>query len=69
MTSWASDPLTLGSYAMGKPGAAASGRKLRQPLEDRLFFAGEATHPTMPATLHGAYLSGIEAARRARKAV
>ena len=69
MTSWASDPLTLGSYAMAKPGAAASRRKLSQPLEDRLFFAGEATHPTMPATLHGAYLSGIEAARRAGKVV
>jgi len=69
MTSWASDPLTLGSYAMAKPGAAASRRKLSQPLDDLLFFAGEATHPTMPATLHGAYLTGIEAARRAGKSV
>lgn len=69
MTSWASDPLTLGAYAMARPGAAASRRRLGQPLDDRLFFAGESTHPTMPATLHGAYLSGMEAARRAAKSV
>lgn len=69
MTSWASDPLTLGAYAMARPGAAASRRKLAQPLDDRLFFAGEATHPTMPATLQGAYLSGLEAARRAAKSI
>ncbi|MFY7962388.1 MAG: FAD-dependent oxidoreductase, partial [Elsteraceae bacterium] len=68
-TAWASDPLALGAYAMAKPGAAAARRRLSQPLDDRLFFAGEATHPTMPATLHGAYLSGVEAARRAAKSV
>jgi hypothetical protein len=27
-----------------------------------LYFAGEATHRTFPATVHGAYLSGIAAA-------
>lgn len=69
MTRWASDPLAFGAYAMARPGAAAARRRLSQPIENRLFFAGEATHPTMPATLHGAYLSGLEAARRAAQSV
>ncbi|NJS40320.1 MAG: FAD-dependent oxidoreductase [Rhodobacteraceae bacterium] len=29
----------------------------------RLVFAGEATHPDHPATVHGAFLSGQNAAR------
>ncbi len=69
MTNWASDPLTLGSYAMSRPGAAASRRRLGAPIDDRLFFAGEATHRTMPATLHGAYLSGLDAAQQVAKSI
>jgi hypothetical protein len=37
---------------------------LAQPVADKLFFAGEATHDRDPATLHGTYLSGIREARR-----
>jgi monoamine oxidase len=37
---------------------------LAQPVAGKLFFAGEATHDRDPATLHGAYLSGIREARR-----
>jgi monoamine oxidase len=33
------------------------------PVGDRLFFAGEACSPDFFSTAHGAYLSGIEAAR------
>jgi len=39
-------------------------RALGEPLDDRVMFAGEHCHPTHPATVHGAYLSGVEAARR-----
>jgi monoamine oxidase len=35
---------------------------LAQPVADRLFFAGEATHRDHPSTVHGAYLSGLRAA-------
>ena len=35
---------------------------MAQPVEDRLFFAGEHTIFKYHATLHGAYLSGIHAA-------
>jgi len=34
------------------------------PVADRLFFAGEATSVLYPATVHGAYLSGLEVAKK-----
>ena len=37
---------------------------LGEPLDERVVFAGEHCHPTHPATVHGAYLSGLDAARR-----
>ena len=37
---------------------------LAAPVEDRLFFAGEATNRAYRATVHGAYLSGIREAER-----
>lgn len=36
---------------------------LAAPVGDRLFFAGEATHPHYWATVHGAYETGVAAAR------
>jgi predicted NAD/FAD-dependent oxidoreductase len=33
-------------------------------LDNRLFFAGEATMLNAQATVHGAYLSGIEVAEK-----
>ena len=35
---------------------------LAAPVDDRVFFAGEATHPEHSATAHGAYMSGVRAA-------
>jgi monoamine oxidase len=37
--------------------------RLAAPVANRLFFAGEHTNRTYPATVHGAYLSGERAAR------
>ena len=62
ITRWDNDPVTLGSYSFLKRG---TGTELRRPLaatEGRLFFAGEATDPTYPATVHGALSSGERAA-------
>ena len=36
----------------------------RAPDNWRVFFAGEACHPSMPATVAGAHLSGIDTAAR-----
>jgi monoamine oxidase len=33
-------------------------------VADRLFFAGEATSELYPASVHGAYLSGLEVANK-----
>ena len=37
-------------------------RDLAQPVNDRIFFAGEATHPDYTSTVHAAYESGVIAA-------
>jgi monoamine oxidase len=57
-TAWDNDPWTLGSYASADPGYAAMRQTLREPVGDRVFFAGEACHPLIWATATGALLSG-----------
>lgn len=61
-TAWMGHPLTLGAYSAALPGQAHQRAELAKPLDDRLFFAGEATIPRAYATVHGAHLSGIETA-------
>ncbi|MBY5538229.1 FAD-dependent oxidoreductase [Rhizobium leguminosarum] len=51
-----------GSYSHALPGKASKRKTLAQSIEGRLFFAGEATHPTDFSTAHGAWESGIRAA-------
>ena len=63
VTAWVSDPWTLGTWSHTTPGQAHQREELARPLEDRLFFAGEATTVGDQATCHGAYRSGIRAAR------
>uniref|UniRef100_A0A383WKI0 Amine oxidase domain-containing protein n=1 Tax=Tetradesmus obliquus TaxID=3088 RepID=A0A383WKI0_TETOB len=63
-TRWASDPMCYGSYssvAVGSSGAADYDA-LAQPLGDRVFFAGEATTSRYPATMHGAFATGLREA-------
>ncbi len=62
-TAWMSNPLALGSYSAARPGRSQARPVLAEPIDGRLFFAGEATIPSAYATVHGAHLSGIEAAR------
>jgi monoamine oxidase len=38
-------------------------KALASPLQSRLFFAGEATEAQSFGTAHGAYLSGLRAAK------
>jgi len=62
-TAWASDPYAFGAYSFLPAGAEFSLRRhLAAPVADRVFFAGEATSSDYPATVHGAYLSGQQAA-------
>ncbi len=45
------------------PGQAYQRANLQRPVDERLFFAGEATVTGGQGTCHGAYLSGIQAAQ------
>lgn len=68
MTRWNNDPFSFGSYSQIPVGAKMSDRDiLAEPVGDRLFFAGEATSRHYPATVHGAFLSGIREAKRISK--
>ena len=63
ITRWAEDPYARGSYSYLPVGAAPEDRDtLAAPVGGRLFFAGEATNRQYPATVHGAWLSGLRAA-------
>jgi len=65
ITRWASDPFSRGSYSFTPVGATPSDYDdLAEPVMNRLFFAGESTIKEAPATVHGAYLSGIREAER-----
>ncbi len=61
VTAWGGDPWTLGAYSTCLPGRADQREVLATPIDDQLWFAGEATSPRFFATCHGAYLSGIDA--------
>ena len=64
-TDWGNDPFAGGSYSYLAVGSRPADRAtLATPVDGRLFFAGEALSTGYPATVHGAYLSGEEAARR-----
>lgn len=64
ITRWASDPLSRGSYSFNALGSSPEDRAaLAQPIGGRIFFAGEAVSMDFFGTAHGAYLSGIEAAK------
>jgi polyamine oxidase len=64
-TSWGSDPWSRGAYSYHHLGSGPRHRRLlAEPLDDTVFFAGEATHPTWYATVHGAWESGVRAARQ-----
>jgi len=62
---WAHDPFARGSYSHALPGHAGARAVLAAPVDDRLFFAGEATSPQFFSTAHGARDSGERAAREA----
>ena len=60
---WAHDPFARGSYSHALPGHAGDRAVLAAPVDNRLFFAGEATSPNFFSTAHGARDSGERAAR------
>ncbi len=59
---WGSDPFALGAYSYASPGKADCRAALAEPVDDRLFFAGEACSRHDFSTAHGGYLTGVAAA-------
>lgn len=58
-TNWSRDPLSFGSYSYAAKTARVNDRKaLSAPVDDKLYFAGEACHPEYNSTVHAAYESG-----------
>ena len=71
VTRWRTDPFSYGSYSyVGTRSSGfdydliASPVKSKKSKIPRLFFAGEHTIRNYPATVHGAYLSGLREASR-----
>lgn len=64
-SSWCRTDWIRGSYSHALPGHADARKTLARPFGDRLFFAGEATHTSDFSTAHGAWQSGIRAAKEA----
>lgn len=64
-TSWAADPYARGAYSAALPGKAHMREQLNVAVADRLYFAGEACSVDSFGTIHGAWKSGVDAARRA----
>lgn len=64
VTRWQVDRYSRGSYSyLGLEATGADYDLLARPIGDSLFFAGEATSRSHPATVHGAYISGLRAAK------
>lgn len=62
VTRWGSDRFARGTYSFVAAEARANDYDTIAAPISNLFFAGEATIATHPATVHGAYLSGLRAA-------
>jgi monoamine oxidase len=60
---WNSDPFSRGAYSYLPVGGLEAQQSLSQPLDNTLFFAGEATSVGHIGTVHGAIESGRRAAK------
>jgi monoamine oxidase len=62
-STWTTDPFALGAASFTPVGVLAGTRTaLGLPIDDRVFFAGEATDEDAPGTVRGAIASGVRAA-------
>jgi len=65
VTSWGRNPWTLGSYSSARPGMSKMHEVLAEPVDDLVFFAGEACGPPeFNGSLAAALVSGRKASRQ-----
>lgn len=62
VTRWNNEPWVQGAMSTASPGGHWARAALREPVRDRVYFAGEATHDTLWGTVGGAWESGERAA-------
>jgi monoamine oxidase len=67
-TAWGCDPWIQGGYSVCRPGRAGDRERLLQPVEERIWLAGEACSLGAFGTVGGAHDSGVAAARQAAAA-
>ena len=63
MHDWQADPFARGGYSYVKVGGTGAREELAAPLDETLYFAGEATDTEQSGTVGGALASGIRAAK------
>lgn len=66
-SAWSKDPFALGSYSANVVGSTRADRVALGAPVGRVFFAGEATEPDYPSSVHGAHLSGKRVAAEVLK--
>jgi monoamine oxidase len=70
MHDWIADPFARGAYSYQLVGGIDAPRQLARPIEQTLFFAGEATDSEgATGTVHGAIATGKRAAQQALRAL
>ncbi|KAI1515282.1 Lysine-specific histone demethylase [Pyrenophora tritici-repentis] len=69
VTRWKKDPFARGSYSYVGPKTQTGDYDVMARPHGPLHFAGEATCGTHPATVHGAYLSGLRVAAEVAETV
>ena len=68
-STWGTTPWIWGAYSAMTPGGGDPRAALAEPIDGRLFFAGEATHSHFFSAAHGAWESGQRAAAEALRAL
>jgi monoamine oxidase len=64
VSKWGHDPYSLGAYSFMGVGATPADRMmLGKPVAGSLYFAGESVSENYAATMHGAYETGLAAAK------
>jgi len=68
-TRWNDEPWVLGAFSAAAPGGQPSRRVLMEPMNERIWLAGEAAHETLWGTVGGAWESGERAADAVMKSL
>jgi monoamine oxidase len=68
-TRWNEQPWIMGAMSGAAPGGQAARRALMEPINNRLWFAGEAVHERLWGTVGGAWESGERAAVAALRVI